>query len=161
MVGGMVAGGLLVSLLLSPTPSPAATAARAPVPTFTPTPALIYAQAARLHQVALAEAMTAIGQLLAAPRLADADWVAQVETAMTAVETAYAALVQLVPEAELAAFHGEMSAGAADCTAAMRVLDLVLDEYDRAAVPVVGALLRRCQTHLDAAQPFVDDGVVP
>ncbi len=55
-------------------------------------------------------------------------------------------------------FHQEMIAGAADCSAAMRVLDLALDDKDRNAVAVVGALLGRCQFHLSAAGQLVEGG---
>jgi hypothetical protein len=83
-----------------------------------------YAELATQHQQALAQAMTTVGQLLATPQLADESWQAQVADAMNEVEGAYAALLRLQPSEEWRPFHQEMIAGAADCNAAMRVLDL-------------------------------------
>ncbi|MCC6455675.1 MAG: hypothetical protein IT328_12065 [Caldilineaceae bacterium] len=157
-MGSLIAGVLATSFLMGGSPAPAAEPKRVPVPTFTPTPGGIhgdYAELATKYQQALAQAMTQVGQLLAAPQLADAGWQAQVTAAMSEVETAYAQLLRLEPNEKWAPFHREMTTGAADCNAAMRVLDLALDEEDRSAVSVVGALLNRCQSHLTAAEELV------
>ena len=158
---GVVVGVIVASFFLSVTPLPAGEPTRVPVPTFTPTPGGVigdYATLATQYQQALAQAMTDVGQLLATPKLTDAAWQAQVATAMDDVDGAYSLLVRLQPGDEWLPFHQEMIAGAADCSAAMRVLDLALEDEDRNAVAVVGALLGRCQSHLTAAGQLVEDG---
>jgi hypothetical protein len=117
-----------------------------------------YPELSAQYQQGLAQAMTDVSQLLATPKLADADWQADVAKSMGEVEAAYSLLLRLQPDALWQPFHQEMIAGAADCSAAMRVLDLALDEQDRAAVPVVGALLNRCQSHITAAGQLVVNG---
>jgi hypothetical protein len=159
VLGSLIAGVLVTSFLMSGSPAPAAEPKRLPVPTFTPTPGAMqgdYAELTTQYQQALAQAMTQVGQLLAAPQLADALWQAQVTVAMNEVEVAYSQLLRLEPSEAWAPFHREMTAGAADCNAAMRVLNLALEEEDRGAVSVVGALLNRCQLHLTAAEQLVD-----
>jgi hypothetical protein len=158
VLGSLIAGVLATSFLMGGSPAPAAEPKRMPVPTFTPTPGGIqgdYAELATQYQQALAQAMTQVGQLLATPQLSDALWQAQVTVAMNDVGMAYAQLLRLEPSEKWAPFHREMTTGAADCNAAMRVLDLALDEEDRTAVSVVGALLNRCQSHLTAAEQLV------
>ncbi len=117
-----------------------------------------YAELATQYQQALAQAMTVVGELLATPQLDDVAWQTQVAEAMAEVEKAYALLLRLQPDDEWRPFHEELISGAADCNAAMRVLDLVLDEEDRSAVSVVGSLLGRCQSHLSAAGQLVTAG---
>lgn len=161
IVGGVVVGALIASFFLSTTPLPAGEPTRMPVPTFTPTPGGVvgdYATLATQYQQALAQAMTDVGKLLAAPQLTDATWQTRVADAMDKVDNAYSLLLRLQPGDEWLPFHQEMIAGAADCSAAMRVLDLALDDEDRTAVAVVGALLGRCQSHLTAAGQLVEDG---
>ena len=157
-MGGVIVGVVVVFLLFGRTPHPAAEPAPIPVPTFTPTPGVMqgnYSQLATQYQQALADAMTQVGQLLAAPQLDDADWKAQVAEAIVDVDNAYTSLLRLEPPEAWRPFHQEMITGAADCSAAMRVLDLALDEQDRNAVPVVAALLNRCQSHINAASKLV------
>lgn len=159
VLGGILGGLLAASIFVSAMPAPAAEVPRVPVPTFTPTPGGPqgdYAQQATHYQQALAQAMTQVGELLAAPRLSDATWGMQVAEAMDRVESAYAQLVRLQPPENWRAFHNEMTEGAAECSAAMRVLDLTLEEQDRTAVGVAGALLQRCQMHLATAQQLVE-----
>lgn len=160
VLGGIIGGLLAASIFVSAMPAPAAEVTRVPVPTFTPTPGGMlgdYAQQATQHQQALAQAMTEVGELLATPQLTDVTWGTQVAEAMDRVESAYTQLVRLEPTESWRAFHGEMTAGAAECSAAMRVLDLALEEQERNAVGVVSALLQRCQTHLATAQQLVVD----
>jgi hypothetical protein len=156
--GSLAAGVLAASFLMTGSPLPAAEPTRMPVSTLTP--ALDgaqgdYAELATQHQQALAQAMSQVGQLLAKPQLADGVWQGQVSDAMNRVENAYAQLLRLEPNEQWRPFHLEMIAGAADCNAAMRVLDLALENEDRSAVVVVGALLNRCQSHLTAAERLV------
>jgi hypothetical protein len=160
VLAGLIVGVFAASIFVSAVPAPAAEPTRLPVPTFTPTPGGIqgeYAELATQYQKDLADAMSQVGQLLATPQLADAAWNAQVAEAMTSVESAYAQLSRLEPTDGWRDFHGEMMAGAADCSAAMRVLDFALDEQDRSAVGVVSGLLTSCQSHLVAAQQLVAD----
>jgi hypothetical protein len=159
VLGGILGGLLAASIFVTAMPAPAAEVTRVPVPTFTPTPGGSqgeYAQQATHFQQALAQAMTEVGELLATPKINDAAWGTQVAEAMDRVESAYAQLVRLQPTENWRAFHNEMTEGAAECSAAMRVLDLALEEQDRNAVGIVGALLQRCQTHLAIAQQLVD-----
>lgn len=167
--GGLIAGVLATSFFMSSMPAPAAEPTRVPVPTFTPTPSSTqlgaiqgeYAELATQHQQALAQAMTKVAELLASPRLGDELWQKEVAGAMDAVETAYAHLLRLEPDEKWASFHREMTTGAADCNAAMRVLGFAIEEQDRDAVGVVGALLGRCQSHLVAAEQLVKTAKQP
>ena len=158
VLGGLIVGVFAASIFVSAVPAPAAEPTRLPVPTFTPTPGGMqgdYAELATQFQKELAEAMSQVGQLLAVPQLADVAWNAQVADAMESVESAYARLSRLEPTDDWRDFHSEMMAGAADCSAAMRVLDLALAQQDRSAVSVVSGLLQSCQNHLVAAQQLV------
>lgn len=158
VVGGLVVGVVVIISMVSGTPPPVAEPTRVPAPTFTPTPGALqadYSELATQYQQALADAMTEVGQLLAAPQLADADWQAQVADAMVGVDDAYSWLLRLEPPEAWRPFHEEMITGAADCSAAMRVLDLALEEQDRSVVPVVAALLNRCHAHIAAASKLV------
>jgi hypothetical protein len=74
---------------------------------------------------------------------------------MASVENAYEDLARLEPPADWVAFHTQVARGAGDCSAAMRVLALALDEQDRDAVRVVAALLRRCQTGMTEARTLL------
>lgn len=158
IMAGVIAGLVLTSIWLARTPAASETPDRQPVPTFTPTPpvsAAGYSEAATQAQNELAEALDAVGQLVGAPQLADAAWSARVQEAMSQVDSAYTALVRLEPPAEWMTFHDQLSTSAGDCSAAMRVLDLALDDQDRDAVRVVAALLHRCQTGLTAARTLL------
>lgn len=156
VVGGVMIGVLLGTLLFvrlfRPNPQP--------LPDTTPVATNAfsdYAALAATQQHALADAMTSVGALLANPQLSNADWQADVAKAMADVDAAYSALVRLDPDASLVAYHQRMLEGAADCSAAMRVLDLALDEQNRDAVLIVVSLLNRCQAHINAAGELVGD----
>lgn len=158
LMAGVIAGLVLTSIWLARTPAASETPDRQPVPTFTPTPSVSaagYSKAATQAQNELADALDAVGQLVAAPHLADAAWSAGVQEAMTQVDSAYLALVRLDPPVAWIPFHDQLSASAGECSAAMRVLDLALDDQDGGAVRVVAALLHRCQTGLAAARALL------
>lgn len=158
IMAGMIAGLVLTSTLLTRTPAASETPDRLPVPTFTPTPPVSgadYAAAATQAQNELAAALGEAGRLIGAPDLSDTGWADQVRTAMAGVDRAYEGLVRLEPPDDWAAFHAQMARGAGDCSAAMRVLALALDEQDRTAVRVVAALLQRCQTGMVGARTLL------
>ncbi len=166
---GLVILGALLGILLASAvrfidpPAQTATASipkAQPVPTFTPTPVRgpdDYAQAAAERQQMLAAALVRVGALVGAPRLDDANWRAEVATAMQEVEAAYGTLLGLQAPEPWQAFHRRLLSGAADCNAAMRVLALALDERQPATVGVVAALLGRCEAALHAAQDLVNN----
>ncbi len=159
----LIMAGLIVGLVLTPTlmtriPAVSEVPERQPVPTFTPTPEASpadYMAAATEAQTQLALALGAVGRLIGLPRLDDSAWSAQVQQAMADAESAYARLVRLQPPPDWQPFHEQLAAGASDCSAAMRVLDLALDEQDREAVHVVAALLQRCQTGMVEARTLL------
>lgn len=158
IVAGVMVGVLLGSLLFLRLFRPDSQPVLESLPTATSSQASHdYASAAAAQQHALADAMTSVGELLANPQLADANWQADVAAAIAQVDVAYSALVRLQPDDRLAAYHERMLDGAADCSAAMRVLDLALDEQNREAVSIVVSLLSRCQAHINAAGELVAD----
>lgn len=132
-----------------------------PVPTYTPTPAAQsqgdYANAAAVAQDSLAAAMAQVVVLIAIPRLGDQSWLDEIDQAMHEAEDAYTDLLRLKPPEEWQTFHRRMTAGAADCSAAMHVLVFALEEQQPAAVEIVAALLGRCEAKLLAAQDLADE----
>lgn len=157
IVAGVMVGVLLGTLLFVRLFRPASPSMQDTLSTVSVGNVADYASAAALQQRALADAMTSVGLLLANPQLGDAAWQAEVAKAMDDVDLAYSSLVRLEPDASLVAYHARMLEGAADCSAAMRVLDLALDEQNRDAVLIVVSLLNRCQAHINAAGELVAD----
>lgn len=164
MLVGLLVGYLVASLLSSPaahTAAPVADAGARPaaIPTFTPTPVAAndYVLQAAAAQEALGVAMARAGALIATPQLGESTWLAEVEAAMQAVEAAYADLLRLQPPAAWQTFHARLTDGAADCNAAMHVLDLALQEQSPSMVTVVAALMDRCETTLTAAQELATE----
>lgn len=160
IVAGAMVGVLLGTLLFVRLFRPVSPSTLDSLPTATVTVSNIegdYAAAAASQQRALADAMTSVGELLANPQLGDAGWQNEVAAAMDEVDLAYSSLVRLEPDAQFTAYHARMLEGAADCSAAMRVLDLALDEQNRDAVLIVVSLLHRCQTHINAAGELVTE----
>lgn len=174
--GVIIIGGLLVlSTVLSPNRTPATTgapptatatavrpfqqSAPPPLPTSTPDPPtptpdialLLYSSQAQPHIGAIGSALGAIGELVAAPNIADESWRIRVAMEIVNIRTAHTALLAIQAPPTMQGVHSQTISASAECNDATYLLASGLDTMSASLLDETAQKIAACGAGLQAA----------